>query len=126
MLKKGNHIIRWGMACTIFLSLVAHASKLTQAEYNIQVKGMYRELERLQLDLNRSLDQKKHPKVLIEKSCVYVTQLKKLEALSLENLALNKAQEDAQFIGGLIQDFDQSFADLGTTYQKSCQRNSRE
>ncbi|QIO10363.1 hypothetical protein G8D99_07305 [Acinetobacter lanii] len=57
---------------------------------------------------------------MIEKSCLYVNQLKQLEQLSLNNSALQKAKDEAQFVAGLIKDFDKSFADLGTTYQKSC------
>ena len=108
------------MAMLIGCSALSFAQNLTQSEYDQHVKQAYRQLQISQLDLNRVLDQNKHPKLIIEKSCLYVNQLKQLEQFSLNNSALQKAKDEAQFVAGLIKDFDKSFADLGTTYQKSC------
>ncbi|WP_171522672.1 hypothetical protein [Acinetobacter lanii] len=108
------------MAMLIGCSALSFAQNLTQSEYDQHVKQAYRQLQMSQLNLNRVLDQKKHPKLIIEKSCLYVNQLKQLEQLSLNNSALQKAKDEAQFVAGLIKDFDKSFADLRTTYQKSC------
>lgn len=124
MVRK--HIVKLSrlgaMTILVALSTLTKAQDLTQTEYNLKVKQAYRQLERAQLDLNRVLDQKKHSKLIIEKSCLYVNQLKSLNQFSLDNIHLDQAQDEVQFTAKLIQNYEQSFADLGTTYQESCQK----
>lgn len=114
--------ITWILCLGVLFSQSTFAEQLTQSQYDIKVKQFYNALETKQADLNRALDKRDSLDSILKKSCEYATYMRNLEKLSLENIHLRKAQDEVNFIRGLIQNFDQSLADLGTTYNRSCKR----
>lgn len=96
------------------------AAQLSLVEFKQKTNLHYADLERKQADLNQALNQKQHPKVLIEKACVYSTGLKQLKAFAQENNQLDYAREEFVFISQLDESFNQSLQDLGISYEKGC------
>lgn len=104
----------------LFLSQFTLAAGLSQNQYDQRVMQYYNIIEKTQEDLNRALDNHDSQASLIKKSCVYASNLKQLEKLSHDNINLNKAKDEADFVKRLFISFDRSFLDLGTNYQRSC------
>ena len=103
-------------------SLLAFAQQLNQQQYDQQVNALYSTLLNQQELLNRELDGKKEINKIIQISCDYVENLAGLEKLSLENITLKEAKIEAEHARKLIQDFELSFKDLGTSSAKSCSK----
>ena len=106
----------------LFLSQVTMSAGMTEYQYEVKARQVYDLLNRTQKDLSDALDQRAPNAVILTKTCTYASNLRYLEKVSLENLRLKKAQEDADFMRQLIVMFDQSFADLSTTYERACKR----
>lgn len=102
------------------LSVSAWAKPLSQAEFKVQTKQKYDELELKLAVLNSSVDRREHPALMIAKACEYASGLKQLKHLSEQNLHLAVAQDEFQFVSTLDNQFAQSLQDLGTTYETGC------
>lgn len=113
----------WGIVLLLAQSTWA-AAPLTTAEFKQQTKVYYDDLEFKLADLNYAVDQKQHPSILIQKSCRYSTALKGLKDFAQKNKHLAFAQQEYIFVSQLDNGFNQSLADLGTTYNKSCMQNN--
>jgi predicted acyltransferase (DUF342 family) len=111
--------INWILAIGLISSQLSWGA-LTQSQYDAQVKTLYASLERSQADLNRALDNRDQHQNIINKACVYASNMRSLQKLSQDNLNLKKAAEEAEFIKGLITSFDVSFKELGTSFRQSC------
>ncbi|ANF83115.1 hypothetical protein A3K93_06470 [Acinetobacter sp. NCu2D-2] len=57
---------------------------------------------------------------MIKKACSYSTSLKNLKAFSKKNQHLAFAQEEYTFVSQLDDGFNQSLAELGTSYETGC------
>ena len=102
------------------LSATVSAKPLSSAEFKSQVKQHYDALELKQAALNVSVDRREHPTIMIAKACEYSRDLKQLKQFSEQNLHLAEAKDELQFICSLDTSFNQSFIDLGTTYETGC------
>lgn len=102
------------------LSATVWAKPLSSAEFKSQVKQHYDGLELKQAALNVSVDRREHPTIMIAKACEYSRGLKQLKQFSEQNLQLAEAKDELQFIRSLDISFNQSFIDLGTTYETGC------
>lgn len=102
------------------LSATVSAKPLSSAEFKSQVKQHYDALELKQAALNVSVDRREHPTIMIAKACEYSRGLKQLKQFSEQNLHLAEAKDELQFIRSLDTSFNQSFIDLGTTYEMGC------
>ena len=102
------------------LSATIWAKPLSSAEFKFQVKQHYDALELKQAALNVSVDRREHPAIMIAKTCEYSKGLKQLKHFSEQNLYLAEAKDELQFVHLLDTSFNQSFIDLGTTYEKGC------
>ena len=110
----------WIFCAGLFFSQMSWAVPLTQGEYDAQVKSLYERLDRSQSDLNRALDSRDQHQNIIKKACVYASNMRNLQKLSQDNINLEKAADEFEFVKGLIRTFDVSFRELGTSYQQSC------
>jgi len=102
------------------LSATVSPKPLSSAEFKSQVKQHYDALELKQAALNVSVDRREHPTIMIAKACEYSRDLKQLKQFSEQNLHLAGAKDELQFIRSLDTSFNQSFIDLGTTYETGC------
>lgn len=96
------------------------ANPLTQDEFKAQVNQQYNSLESKLAVLNSVVDRKEHTALIIVKACNYSSGLKQLKQLSKQNLHLEEAKNELEFIADLDTKFDQTFLNLGTTYASSC------
>lgn len=102
------------------LSATIWAKPLSSVEFKSQVKQHYDALELKQAALNVSVDRREHPAIMIAKTCEYSKGLKQLKHFSEQNLHLAEAKDELQFVHLLDTSFNQSFIDLGTTYEMGC------
>ena len=102
------------------LSATVWAKPLSSAEFKSQVKQHYDALELKQAALNVSVDRREHPAIMIAKACEYSRGLKQLKQFSEQNLHLAEDKDELQFVHLLDTSFNQSFIDLGTTYETGC------
>lgn len=111
----------WGVALFLLAQTVL-AAPLTTDQFKQQTKAYYDDLEFKLADLNYAVDQKQHPSILIQKACRYSTALKGLKSFAEKNKHLTFAQEEYVFVSQLDEGFNQSLADLGTSYAKGCKK----
>ena len=104
----------------IGLSATVSAKPSSSAEFKSQVQQHDDAIELKHAALTVSVDRREHPTIMIAKACEYSRGLKRLKQFSEQNLHLAEAKDELQVIRSLDTSFNQSFIDLGTTYEMGC------
>lgn len=98
----------------------SYASGLTQSQFDVSVKKLYNDIELSQTRLHQSVDSNQSQLLIVQRACEYANSLNALAKFAKENSHISKAKDEENFAQSMRSSFEQSFKDLGTSYQKSC------